>query len=69
MTTTDVKFPQVRVKLSGRDGNAYNLLGICTRAAREAGVPKADIDAFLREAMSGDYDHLLATACSWFTIR
>lgn len=30
MNATDVKFPQVRVKLSGRDGNAYNLLGLCT---------------------------------------
>ena len=31
------------------------------KALRRAKVPKAEIDAFMAEATSGDYDHLLAT--------
>lgn len=69
MTTTNVKFPQVRVNLSGREGNAYSIIGICIQTALKGKIPNADILAFLNEAISGDYDHMLATCCEWFTIR
>ena len=59
MDTTGLKRPVVR--LAGEDGNAFAILGRVRRAMRVAGWPKAAIDAFLAEATSGDYDHLLAT--------
>lgn len=62
-----VKFPNVRVKLVGEDGNAFAILGRCSTAARRAGVSKEDRDAFLKEAMSGNYDHLLMTCMEWFS--
>lgn len=40
------------------------------RVAKEMGrakVPKEDIDAYMTEAMSGDYDHLLRTTTRWVT--
>lgn len=62
-----VKFPNVKVKLIGEDGNAFAILGRCTKAARRAGVSKEDLNAFLKEAMSGDYNHLLMTCMEWFS--
>lgn len=64
--TTDVKFPNVKVKLIGENGNSFVILGSCMKAARKAGVKKEDIDAFTEEAKSGDYDHLLQTCMKWF---
>lgn len=61
-----VKFPNVRVKLIGKDGNAFNILGLCKRAAYRAGVSDTEIAAFLDEATNGDYSHLLATCQRWF---
>jgi hypothetical protein len=55
------KFPEVSVKLVGEDGNAFAILGRVQKAMRRAGVEKSDIDAYLKEATSGDYNHLLVT--------
>lgn len=55
------KYPHVRVKLIGENGNALNLIGIVKRALRKAQVPLEDIQAFQTEALSGDYDHVLQT--------
>lgn len=54
------KFPEVTVQLTGQDGNAFMIMGLVTKAMRRAGVSKADIDSYLAEAQSGDYDNLLA---------
>lgn len=64
-----IKYPSVRVKLVGRDGNAFMVLGLCQRAARGANLPAEEINAFMQEAMAGDYDHLLTTCQRWFTIN
>jgi len=63
------KYPNVKVKLVGTDGNAFALLGKCRVAAKAAGVPKEELDKFLMEAMNGDYDNLLVTCVKWFTIE
>lgn len=53
----------------GEDGNAFIVLGLCQKAAQAAGLPKSEIDAFYREATSGDYDHLIRTALQWFNCQ
>lgn len=63
-----IKYPHVRVKLVGEDGNAFMILGLCQRAARRANLSAEEISAFMQEAKSGDYDHLLQTCQRWFTI-
>lgn len=60
------KYPNITVELVGQDGNAFAILGRCKQAAQMAGFEKAEIDAFITEATSGDYDHLLQTAMRWF---
>lgn len=45
--------------ISGPAGNAFCILGACQSWMRQCGVAREDIDEFLQEAQSGDYDHLL----------
>lgn len=54
----------VPLTLEGLDGNALNILGQFSHAARSIGTPKDQIDAVMEEAMSGDYNHLLVTIMS-----
>jgi hypothetical protein len=61
-----VKYPHVHVQLTGNNGNAFCILGLCQSAARKAGVPNEQIKAFKDEATASDYDHLLATCMRWF---
>jgi hypothetical protein len=67
MTMTP-KHPHITVPLTGEDGNAFAILGRCRKAAREAGLRESEITAFVTEATSGDYDHLLQTAMRWFDV-
>jgi len=57
-----------RVVLIGRDGNAVAILAACRRAATDAGWTKEEITAFLAEATSDDYDHLLETVMEHFEV-
>jgi hypothetical protein len=71
-TTETVAVPPAKlakVKLIGNDGNAFAIMGACKRAARDAKYTKEQIDQYLKESMSGDYDHLLGTAMKWFDVR
>jgi len=63
------KYPNVHVQLVGQDGNAFVILGLCQRAAKKAGLPETEIESFMTEAQSGNYDHLLATCMEWFDVR
>lgn len=55
------KYPKIKVKLSGEDGNAFVMIARTRQALRRGGVPESEIDAFSEEATSGDYDHVLQT--------
>lgn len=63
------KFPHIKVKLTGEDGNAFSILGRMKTSMRKAKVSKEEIDAFMKEAMSDDYDHLLQTCMDWVEVR
>lgn len=62
------KYPDITVKLIGENSNAFNILGICIKAMRRAGLPEEQVDEFRMEATSGDYQHLLNT-CKPFIQR
>jgi len=63
--TVEVPEPRPAIRLSGKDGNAFAILGTVTAALKKAGCSKEHRDAFMREAMSGDYDHLLQTCMKY----
>lgn len=48
----------------GQDSNAFSLMGSFRKQARREGHDPATIQAILDEAMSGDYNHLVATLTS-----
>jgi hypothetical protein len=56
------------LELVGQGGNAFNILGLARRAARNAGWSEEKIDAFLNEAMAGDYNHLLCVCMDYFEV-
>ena len=58
-----------RVKLIGRDGNAFAVLAACKKAATNAGWTDEQWAAFQAEATSGDYNHLLATVIRNFDVE
>ena len=51
---------KITLTLVGLDGNAFFLMGAFQRQARKEGWSQEEIDAVIKEAMSQDYDHLLA---------
>ncbi len=51
----------IKVKLSEENGNAFSILGHVKQALKRGGESQEFIDAFMKEAMSGDYAHLLTT--------
>lgn len=59
------KYPNVTVPLIGQDGNAFMIVGRVSGELKRAGVPKEEVDQYIEEATSGDYDHLLATTMKW----
>ena len=49
------------MELVGLDSNAFSIMGAFRSNAKRQGWTKDEIEVVLKEAMSGDYNHLLAT--------
>ena len=65
--STEPRFPEIEVELSGHDGNAMSVMSRVTKALRRDG--HADlVGEFMGEAMSGDYDNVLATCQRWVSV-
>ncbi len=62
--TTEVSKPVLKV--IGGDGNAFAILGAARRVALKN---KMDWEAIQKEAMSGDYNHLLCTMMKYFDVK
>lgn len=57
--SSDIKYPQVKVRLVGEDGNAFFILARVCGAMKKAGLTSEQIQEYMDEAKSGDYNHLL----------
>ena len=62
------KFPEIKVQLTGTDGNAFAIMGKVLGAMKRAKVPLEDIEACQDKMMSGDYDNLLRTAMEYVEV-
>ena len=62
------KFPDIRVKIIGEDGNAFSILAAVRRGLKRAEVENSEIDLFVEEATNGDYNHLLKTVTEWVEV-
>lgn len=64
-----VAYPDVRVRLTGLDGNAFVLIGAVSGALRKAGHKDA-ASVFGKSAMAcGSYDELLRLCTRTVTVR
>jgi len=63
-----VKYPGIRVQLTGNDGNAFALIGKVRRALLRGGVGGRQISEFMAEATNGNYDNLLQTCMRWVEV-
>jgi hypothetical protein len=52
--TMTPRYPDIKVKLVGEDGNAFAIMGRAAKALRRHGIDGAEIDQFLTECRSGD---------------
>lgn len=50
---------ELKYDLVGVDGNAFNVMGYVTKAMRNERFTKEEIDNYLKDAQSDDYNHLL----------
>jgi hypothetical protein len=68
MTMTPL-YPNIRVRLTGQDGNAFSIIGRVREALSDADVPDEKVKRFAAEAMSGNYDHLIQTVMRWVKVK
>lgn len=64
-----LSYTKPEVQLSDEDGNAFIILGKVKKAMRQAGATQEELDAFQKEAMSSDYDHLLQTCMDYVEVN
>ncbi len=63
------KFPDVRVKLVGQDGNVFAIIGRVCRALRQGGANDADVKAFTDEITAArSYDDALVVVMRWVDV-
>ena len=67
LKTDQPKYPNINIELVGEDGNAYSIIGRCTLALKRNGL-RDEVEAFRKEATSGDYDNVLRTVLAWFSV-
>lgn len=63
-----IKYPHIKVQLTGKDGNAFAVMAEICRELKDNGISREEIDQFINEATSGDYNNLLRTCMSWVDV-
>ncbi len=66
---TGIKFPQIKVKLVGTDGNIFALMGRVSSALRQNRVGNDLINEFSKDVMnSSNYDEALGKITKWVNV-
>ena len=68
-TNTTPKFPTARVRLSGRDGNVFGIMGRVRRALVQAGATDDDVKTFMGQMMvAGSYEEAVQIVMQWVDV-
>lgn len=62
------KYEAISVQLTGADGNAFAIMAKVSSALRKESIADDEVEKYLAESMSGDYDNLLSTAMRWVNV-
>ena len=65
----ELSYEKPVVQLVGESGNAFFILGKVKKAMQNAGATKEEVDEFMKEATSSDYDHLLLTCTEYVEVE
>lgn len=66
--TSEVKFPDVEVQLTGQDGNIFMIMGLVAQALKRAGHRDA-VTPFTHDIMASDsYTDALARVRHWVEV-
>lgn len=57
------------VKLAGKDGNAFAIMGCVIAALKSAGADKEYTNKYFEEATAGDYDNLLIVTMHYVEVE
>lgn len=63
-----IKTMKPKLKLIGKDGNAFYILSAARHVAEKNKWEKSKIEEIMEEAQSGDYNNLLRTMAKYFDI-
>ena len=63
-----ILYPDVTVQLTGEDGNGFFIVSRVRKALEQAGHDEAGAE-FMKEALSGDYNHLLQTCMRYVNVN
>lgn len=67
--STDQKYQQIYVQLSGEDGNTGAIMARVARALKDEGVTVVEVNNFRREIFNADnYDHVLRIVQNWVSV-
>ena len=58
----------IKVRLVGQNGNAFSILGRVSKCLQFAGVSQGEVDKYIEEATSGDYDNSLNVTSHWVSV-
>lgn len=63
------KYPEIKVRLTGHDGNIYSIVGRVSAALRIAGVPREEIEQMQRAITeSQSYHGALGVIMDWVNV-
>ena len=57
---------EIVIDLDGPDGNAYNVLGLAKRYARDIGYASDEMDTMFNRMRSGNYENLIKVFDEYF---
>jgi len=61
--------PKYDISVSPTDGNAFSIMGAVSSAIRSAGATQEEVEQYLADSTSGDYNNLLRVAMEWVDIQ
>lgn len=66
--TLTADYKHIEIALVGEDGNAYFIMGRVQGEMRKNGCTPEEMEEVMNEMMGGDYNHLLNTVMTLFSV-
>lgn len=66
--SNEPRFPDVTVQLPNDTNTGSRYVARVSGALRRGGATQEEVDEFIHEATSGDYDNMLATVQRWVDV-